>query len=202
MDISLIYIYIYIYSLVCVSDTFSSYTHQFLRLCTDEPSAFLFCFMWAVLLLFKDSSWVMDFPAGSDVSVCVCVCDGARLLRFVLLICLSRWMSLHAGRKCHRLPCGCAEFSFPPDSARLPPLSAAGWTSTYNYKCLIDALMQSSSLKRNSKANISNKTPQAGEQECRESEKTKQTNNTLIFYVPRAAGLTGRTQNISQSDYK
>ena len=40
-DTSLIYIYIPL----CESGTFSSYTHQFLRLCTDEPSAFLFCFM-------------------------------------------------------------------------------------------------------------------------------------------------------------
>lgn len=90
----LLYIYIYIYSLVCVSDTFSSYTHQFLRLCTDEPSAFLFCFMWAVLLLFKDSSWVMDFPAGSDVSVCVCAMAHACWGLSRWFVCPAEWVCM------------------------------------------------------------------------------------------------------------
>lgn len=109
----------------------------------------------------------------------------------------------------HEPLCGCAEFSFPPARSVclwIPPCCI----STFNSRYLIDALMQSNSLKWNSKTEMLNKSP--SKQLTGQGEQKQ--NNMLSFSFFVVASLVQRlgsklcdslllqqTKCVSQQDY-
>ena len=115
-------------------------------------------YMWAVLL-------PSQTPAGMWECVCECVLPDACWGFSQWFVCLAEWVccpSLKQPRRkrtVHQEPlCGFAELTSPPPSLSLS-LSAVDNISSFIYRRLIDALMQSNSLKRNSRAKIFDESP-------------------------------------------